>query len=801
MFTHYLKIACRNLFRNKLSPFINISGLAVGIGVAILIGLWVWDELGFDRFNKNYASIAQIARKEIDHGQAYIASDNNNMPLPLAGALKTAYQNYFQQVGIASQKEEHIILFNQHSFSATGSYVDQDFLNIFTLHLLEGNALGFQDPNKILLSESLARSLFGNTVATGKSVVMDGNQNLTVSGVYADLPRNTSFYGTSFLCPFSLMVMTNDYIKTNMNNWENSSFQIYVQLGDGQKMQEVSKAIKDVYWAKIKNEQPAGISNRVDIFLHPMTDWHLRSNWTNGIQAGGRIQQVWLFGIVGIFVLLLACINFMNLSTARSEKRAKEVGVRKTLGSARAQLINQFLSESLLLVGISFIAGIILVIESIGWFNQLADKEIQLPFTSPVFWGLSIVFIALTSLLAGSYPAFYLSSFNPLKVLKGTFRVGPRAAIPRRVMVVIQFSVSIMLVAGTAIVYRQVKYAEGRPIGYDKTGLLRIKMNTPDLFGKYDLLEQSLLSAGGVVSYAQASSPTTNIDYFDDRFEWTGQDPNQTKHAFGLLGVTPSFGKTVGWQFISGRDFSKDLATDSAAIVINQTAATYMGITSATGQIIRWNKRPFRLDGIIKDMITGSPYEPVQQTIFVLTRNIGPYILVKLNPDLSISASLAKIAPVFQKYNPTAPFDYQFVDQEFARKFASERRIGNLLTVFSILALFISCMGIFGLAAFVSEQRKREIRIRKVLGASVSGLWGLLSKEFVVLVTVSMALGIPVCYYFMNSWLTQFNYRTGIPWWLFAITGLGTLVITLLTISYQGLKAALMNPVKSLRSE
>ena len=652
-----------------------------------------------------------------------------------------------------------------------------------------------------MLSQSLALSIFGHEDATGKVLTLDSKQNVTVAGVFENMPRNAKFSDIGFFCPFSLMESSSDYVKSIVNDWGNSSFQLFVQSAPGISMDQISASISDVYWTKIKASQPAGSNYKAAIFLHPIKDWHLRSNWKNGVQEGGRIQLVELFGVIGLFVLMLACINFMNLSTARAEKSAKEVGIRKTIGSLRSQLVKQFMSESLAVVSVAFVLSAGLVALSLGRFNQLADKEIHFPIANPIFWIAAVLFILITAVLAGSYPAFYLSSFQPIRVLRGAFRAGRLAAVPRRVMVVLQFTVSIALISGTMIVYRQVQYAQSRPAGYEKNGLICLKMNTPGLYGKYDVLKHDLLQSGGAVDFAQSSNSTTHVNSFDDRFEWAGRDPSMLREAFALMGVTSDFGKTVGWQFIAGRDFSTAFAEDSAAIILNETAAKYMGLKNPAGQIVKWNGRPFRIAGVIKDMITESPYEPVQKTIFILAPGVGPYMMMKLNPSLSVRESLGRIQPVFKKYDPAGSFDYQFVDEDYGHKFAAEQRIGVLTTVFSGLAIFISCLGIFGVASFVAERRTKEIGVRKLLGASVIQLWGLLSREFVLLVLLGFVIAVPLAVYFMHGWLDKYSYHTSIIWWIFAVAGSGTLLITMLTVSYQCIKAALSNPVKSLRSE
>ena len=532
-----------------------------------------------------------------------------------------------------------------------------------------------------------------------------------------------------------------------------------------------------------------------------MKDWHLRSEWENGTQAGGRIQLVFLFGAIGVFVLLLACINFMNLSTARSEKRAKEVGIRKTVGSLKSQLVKQFLSESFLTVCIAFALSIGMVLLSLNWFNEIADKKVSFPFDIPLFWIISGLFIIITAFISGSYPALYLSSFKPVKVLKGSFRAGKSAAVPRRIMVAVQFTVSIILIIGTIVVYRQVQHAKDRPIGYDRNGLLRFDMNTADLNGKNDVLRQELLASGGVIEVAASSAATTENNYFDDRIEWEGKDPKLAKMAFVLRAVTYEFGKTVGWQFAAGRDFSRSYQTDNAAVILNEAAVKYMQLANPVGKTITFNNNRFTIVGVIRDMITDSPYKPVEPGLYFMVPQIGPVITMRLNPELSPSKAISLIQPVFKKLNPNGLFEYKFVDEEYGRKFAAEQRIGTLSTVFAILAIFISCLGIFGLASFVAAQRIKEIGVRKILGASVINLWSLLSKEFILLVALAFVIAIPIAYYFMDQWLQKYEYHANLAWWIFGAAGAGALLITLLTVSFQAIRAAIANPVKSLRTE
>lgn len=795
-----IKTAWRHLTRNQSHAFINIAGLSVGITISMLIGLWVWDEMRYDRYHSNYDAIAQVYREEIAHGETMIDANNNNFPMPLAAQLRAEYGNRLSQVALVSASDAHLLSQGNRSFSKQGVYVDKEFTGIFTLKMVAGSA-EMNAPNTIVLKRSLARALFGTGDAIGKTLTLDGALPLSITGVYEDLPGNASFSDIDFLLPMSLLLQNNEFVRNNVTNWDNRGFRLYVRVAPGVSMASISTAVKELYWRHIKQNQPPGSGYKANLFLHPMKDWRLNSSWKNGVPAGGRIQLVWMFGIIGVFVLILACINFVNLSTARSEKRAKEVGIRKAIGSLRGQLIQQFLGESLLLVSVAFVISMGLLVLSIDWFNQVAGKQVAIPFGEPVFWLLSMVFLLITALLAGSYPALYLSAFQPVTVLKGVVRSGRFAAIPRRVLVVVQFSVSMILVAGSMIVYRQVQYAQNRPAGYNTNGLIQIKMNTATLNGKYNVLRQELLQSQAAIGFAQSSSAPTLPNYFDDRFEWEGQDKQAVKTAFALMGVTAHYGHTAGWQFIAGRDFNDQLATDDAAMILNETAVRNMKLRNPVNQVIKWNGRPYRVVGVIKDMIMTSPYEPVQQGIFKLAPGVGPYMLVKLNPAISTHDAVSKVETILKKHDPAGFFDYTFIDEEYGRKFAAEQRIGVLTTIFAALAIFISCLGIFGLASFVAERRTREMGVRKVLGASVLQVWALLSKEFLALVLLAFLMAVPIAWYCMNEWLQQFSYRSNIAWWVFGITGAGALLITLLTVSYQSLKAALANPVRSLRTE
>lgn len=794
MIKNYFKIAFRNLAKNKVYSFINITGLAVGMAVAMLIGLWIYDEISYDRHHENYDRIAQVMQHQIYNGE--IGTQTSN-PAAMGEEIRNVYGSDFKHVLQSSWNSSHILMHGDTKFTKEGSFFEPKAPEMLSLKMLRGTREGLHDVNSILLSESVAQAFFGSSDPMDQIMKIDNKYEVKVTGVYEDLPNNSSFRTLSYLLPWDLYLVANPWIKKMENPWSSNFTQTFVQIADHADMDKLSAKIKNVKLNRVsKNEH----RYKPEVFLHPMSKWHLYSNWKNGVLQGGQIEFVWLFGIIGIFVLLLACINFMNLSTARSEKRAKEVGIRKAIGSLRAQLIGQFFSESLLVVLYAFVFSLVLVLAILPFFNEVADKKLSILWTNPVFWLLGISFSLLTGLIAGSYPALYLSSFQPVKVLKGTFRVGRFAALPRKILVVIQFTVSVTLIIGTIIVFRQIQFAKNRPIGYDRDGLVNLYMATNDIHDHFEVVRDELKKAGAIVEMTESNSPTTEVWNTNGGFDWEGKDPNQAVD-FPNNGVTFDYGKTVGWQFKEGRDFSKEFASDSMAFVMNETAAKFIGLKNPIGATLRWDDRPMKIIGIIKDMVVQSPYQPVRPSLFHISRDAEGVMILKLNPTKNPRESLASVETVFRKYNPAAPFEYKFVDEEYAQKFGNEERIGKLATFFAVLAVFISCLGLFGLASFVAEQRTKEIGIRKVLGASVFNLWQMLSRDFVMLVILSCLISAPIAYFLLDDWLVRYEYRTSISLWIFAFAGLGALGITLLTVSYQSIKAALMDPVKSLRSE
>ncbi|MVM32567.1 FtsX-like permease family protein [Spirosoma sp. HMF4905] len=801
MLRNYLKIAFRNLTRQKVYSFINIGGLAAGMATAMLIGLWIWDEVTYDLSFTNHKQLAQVMTTSI--GDDGAMNTDPRVCQPIAGELRSKYGSDFKNISMSRWNGSALVVGDK-TISGIGLWVEDKFPAMFSLSMLKGNINALTDPSSILIDATMAQALFGDAEPLGKIIRVDNNDNYKVGGVFRDFPNKSPITGNTFpslqnanyFLPWKKYITTEQWVKDAATSWNNRSWQCYVQLADNVDVDKETEKIKNVVMAhKTKAE---GVESA---YLYPMDKWHLYSEFKNGKPVGGLIQFVWLFSIIGVFVLLLACINFMNLSTARSEKRAKEVGIRKAVGSLRGQLIRQFLSESILVAFVSCIVSIILVIVLLPLFNSLAAKNIQLPWSSPTFWLCTLGFTLITSLLAGSYPALYLSKFDAINVLKGTFRVGKYASLPRKVLVVTQFSFSIALIIGTVVVFKQIQFAKNRPINYKKEGLITVGGVTQGLPRFYDAVRNDLLATGVVDNMSGASDATTNLGAWRTGFNWEGKNPN-TLPSFGFMYMTEDFGKTIGWQLKAGRDFSRDFGTDSSAMVLNEAAVKQIGMKKAiVGETIQYEGKNYRVIGVVKDIIQESPYKSVTPMVYLTSRTWIGSVTVAIKTGVPIKEALVKIEKAFKKYNPYLPFNYTFIDEEYAKKFADEDRIGKLATFFTILAIFISCLGLFGLASFVAEARTKEIGVRKVLGASVTSLWSLLSKDFVLLVVISFGIATPIAYYFLGNWLQKYQYHTDLSWWIFAVSGVGALVITLLTVSFQSIKAALVNPVKSLRSE
>ncbi len=812
MFKNYLNIAWRNVLKNRTSSFINVSGLAIGIAVALLTGLWLYDELSFNKYHESYDRIARVCIKgtEKTHGPFLSPS----LSYPLAETLREQYKGNFNRLVRVTRIEENILSAGTKNVTSTGEYMDEGAPDLFSLKMIRGSRAGLSDLHSILLSQATSRALFGNTDPVGQILLINNKTSVTVTGVYEDLPQNTELSNLHHISPFQLWVSENDWIqKRAAGEWFNHFVRLYAEIKPGTSFASVDRRIKNVEIDHIKNVDDQKyrdeLSVHPEIMLYPMSKWHLEAADRRGGPNNSPARMVWLVSLIGAFVLLLACINFMNLSTARSEKRSREVGIRKAVGSLRRQLIGQFFGESLVIVLLSFGFALLLTSASLDWFNQLAAKQMTIPWSNPFFWAVSVVFIFITGLVAGSYPALYLSSFNPVTALKGVSRLGRGSVLPRKVLVVFQFTISVALINCTIVILRQVQHAKDRPVGYSREGLIMVNMRSGDFYGKYDLVRNELLNTGVVDEFAESMGKVTELASNNGGFDWVGRDIKKEEN-YGTLAVSAEYGKTIGWQFLMGRDFNRQYQTDSLGMIINESAMKEMGLSHPIGKQVVWtwwmdNTKvlSYTIIGVVKDMIVESPYEHTKPIIFYQQGLNGGvnWMDIKVKPGVAMSQALPKIEAVMKKLIPSAPFEYQFADEDYAQKFAAEVRISKLAGFFAALAIFISCLGLFGLASFTAELRTREVGIRKVLGASVFSLWQLLSKEFAGLVILSLMVAVPVVYYFMHHWLEQYEYRTNLSGWIFVFSGFGALAITLITVSFQAIRAAVANPVKTLRTE
>jgi ABC-type antimicrobial peptide transport system permease subunit len=800
MLKNYWKIALRYMSRHKTYSFINIAGLSVGLAVSLLIGLWINDEWSYNRSFDNYDRIAIVIR-QFNYNSMRINLPGS--PYAMRDELLSRFKGDFKSVVMATANDGHRFRldYGDKHFLQTGRFMDAEGAELFSLRMLSGSRAGLKQPGAILLSKSLATIVFGQEDPMGKTIRIDGNMNAKVTGVYEDFPYNSHFRNNYFIGSMGLYLAANPDVRNVTNPWLfHDNLDAYVELADHADMAQVSAKLRDIRREKISSADFKTLQ-MID-YLHPMSRWRLYSTFENatGYAVREKIEYVRLLGFICVLVLLLACINFINLSTARSERRAKEVGIRKTLGSMRADLVLQFLFESQLAVVMAFVLSLIWLSLILPAFNAAVDKEIAIPWGSVAFWGGSLTFILVTGLLAGLYPAFYLSGFQPVKVLKGLFRAGPLAALPRRVLVVFQFSVSTGLIICTMVIYSQVQYAFRRPIGYERGGLIMINM-TPDIKKNFEVISEELKRSRTIVEMAASQNTTIDYNTDDPSISWEGRDPNLNVD-WAVSKVTYDYGKTIGWQIVDGRDFSRDFPTDSSGVILNEAAVRQMGFQQPVGKTIQFRGKPFHIVGVIRNIIFESPYLLASSpALFHMADGDNLVTTLKLNARLSVQDALAELQRTFARYNPSYPFEYRFVDQEYSRKFSEEQQIGKLSGFFTLLAILISCLGLFGMAAFMAEQRRKEIGIRKVLGASEVSLWRMLSKDFLRLVVISLVFAVPAAYYYMHSWLQQYEYRYTISWGIFVTAGSGALLVALLTVSYQAVKAAMANPVTALRSE
>lgn len=791
---HNFRISSRIILKNKVFSLINIGGLAMGMTVAILIGLWIYDEFSFNKNHEHYDRIVQVLRKDMDDSQIEV---NSSHPGMVGIFLSETYPALFDKVMMTFfRTNKQTLSVDRQDFSQQGYFIQKSGPEMLSLPMQSGRRDCLADKNSILISTSLANKLFGQENPMEQTITLNTRTELKVAGVYKDLPFNSEFGDATFFASLEL-IYNADYTYT----WDNYNMKAYALLQPNVTIKQAEEGIKNMMIAHTREGRTPS-----ELFLNPMSDWHLNSSFENGVEVTGkRLEFVRLYGVIGIFVLLLACINFMNLNTARYQNRTKEIGIRKTVGSLRSHLISQFLIESLIYTFASLIITLLAVQLILPWFNSIADKSISLPWTNLSFLITIISFTIATALIAGSYPALFLSSFSPIKALNGSIKQGISGARFRQVLVVFQFTVSLTLIIGTITVYNQIQFAKSRDVGYNQEGLITLSGRSKAYYQKYDVLRDELKKTGAVIEMAEANYPLTNTLGNNDDFSWEGKKSNFWP-SFNTIYVTPEYGRTLEWKIINGRDFSRQIDSDNSSVIINESAAKIMGFSNPIGQQIQSTneykgRKNFTILGVTKDILKGDPFESAMPAILFPSERSMSWLFIKINPSMSYLEAIPKIQEAFESVLPNHPFLYEFIDDEYSKKFKEEELIGSLALLFSVLAVLISCLGLFGLSAFIAEQRIKEIGIRKVLGASISNLWQLLSKDFSILILIACTIAVPLAYLFLDKWLQNYEHRVDIEWTTFLITALGGLLITVITVSFHALKASFANPIDSLRSE
>ncbi len=781
--SYYLKITFRKLFRDGIYSAINIGGLTIGMAAAMLIMLWIYNQWSYDRFHEKEPRLYQV----MNYNESFGGMANTSRLL--GPALKDQYPEIADMTRYNNLTE--VCTYGDKKFNSNLLFADAQFLSMFTFPLTTGNAsTALTDPHSVVLTRSLAERLFGSEDPLGKNILIRAKYPVTVTGIM-DNPQHNSTFQFEALLPYQLMTELNDLGEDRWGNYETFT---YVELMPKTDIVSLNNSIRDIIGKNTNNE------DKTQTILHPLSKVHLYTKWENGQAVGGRIDILRLFFFIALLVLLIACINFINLSTARSAKRAKEVGVRKVTGARKSSLIGQFIGESMLITVIAAMIAMVLVILCLPFFNSLMNERIAIDFGNSWFWLFLVSFVIITGLLAGSYPAFYLSSFLPVEVLKGVFNLGKGAAMPRKALIVIQFSCAIVLITATVMVHKQIRYAQDRNSGYNKDQLILISLSK-QMDEHQGVIRQELISSGAALSVTRTLSPITETWNSTWGIQWKGKDPND-KTQVNRYYVDAGWAATTGVVLLKGRDIDFNAyPTDSTALLLNESAVKLMNFEDPIGQIVVDRRREWHVVGVVKDFVIDSPYESIRPMIIGGPAGFFGCMYIKLNGANRMSDNIAKLEKIMAAYNSDFPFEYKFVDEDYARKFADEQRTGTLATCFAGLAIFISCLGLFGLSAYMAETRRKEIGVRKVLGASVINITMLISREFMFLVLVSIAIGFPVAWWLTNQWLSGYAYRTGFTWWIFVTVAVLAVVVALLTVGWQAVKAASANPVKSIKSE
>jgi len=791
MFQNYLKVTWRNIKRYKGYSSINIIGLAVGLACCILILLWVQDELSYDRF---HANADDLYRAVTEYHKTSPATHYWPVCAPLAPALKEDYPEIIKATRFTRLRRGQLVKYGDKSLLETQvCLTDPDFFEMFTFPLVQGDpATVLSDPNSIVLTEDMATKYFGTENPLGKTLTINNEYDFTVTGIMKNVPHN-SHLQFDFLLPF----MRIEYFEPGwavLDNWTLSGYATYVLLQKGSSLQELNRKIKDYIQQHVAKSQDL-------LYLQRLKDIHLYSSHIQfGIEGQGNIKYVYIFSVVAFFILIIACINFMNLATARSSNRAKEVGLRKVVGARRPQLMGQFFFESLLMALFSLILAVVLVELFLPAFRNLSGKPLHPVFSSNINILLAIVVLTLiTGFISGTYPALFLSSLRPAKVLKGRLRTEGRGYLFRKILVVSQFSLSILLIICTVLVSSQVDYMRNRKLGLEKEQVAYLPIRS-ELVDRYDPLKTELLKNAGIRNVAASSNiPTYGVILTVDYITWEGKNPEDIK-VFHVTSTGYDFIEALNMEMIEGRSFSKKYPSDENAVVINETAQKIIGMEDPVGKLLMLGDTELLIIGIVKDYNFRSLHSEIEPLLLVNDPSLYRYILIKLDSG-NIPGTLASIESTWKNFFPDTPFDYHFLDEAYDRLYRTEQRMGTLFNYFTGLAIFVSCLGLFGLASFMAEKRTKEIGIRKILGASVSGVVILLNREFIKWVLIANIIAWPVAYYAMSKWLQGFAYRTNMGVWIFALAALAAFAVAVLTVSFQSIKAATANPADSLRYE
>ena len=788
MLKNYLITAIRHLQRNSVYSFINIAGLSSGIACSILIFLWATDEFSFNRFHNNYNTLYKVYQNQELSG---VMETQPTLPFLLKDALLAA-SPHIKHVSVTNYGEGNLLTVGENKINKVGNAVSEDFLKMFSFNMLMGDSTtALTDPFSIVLSRSTAIALFGDNDPIGRFVKIDNQHELKVTGVFADVVQQSTLR-FDYLLPLSFYEISQPWVENAKSSWRNNSFQMYVELDRSESLDNVNSVIKDLIRKNYTLEKMG------EPFLHPMSKWKLYSDFTNGKVSGGKIESVRQMLVIAVLILVIACINFMNMATAKSEGRAREVGIRKSVGSRRLQLVFQFLGESILIATLAFLLAIVIVELLLPSYNLLVSKQLFIDYKNPWFWLIAGALILGTGSLAGSYPALYLSGFKPVKVLKGKIYAGKGASTPRKILVTLQFGFSIFLIVGTIAIYRQIEYLKDREIGYDRENLMLIWTNS-EIESSFQTIKNELLRTGVVKGVCKSSSPITRVFSSTD-LEWPGKLADQ-RVSFTSVATEYDYTETLGIKMLAGRDFSPDFKSDSSAIIINKAAMDVMKLEKPIGEKVRMWNREWTIIGVMNDVVMDSPYYPVSPLVMVFSPDWSSTITVRLEQTQQLNASIEKVEGVFKRLNPNYPTWYRFADAEFDTKFSSINLVSRLAGIFATLAILITCLGLFGLSAFTAEQRKKEIGIRKVLGATVAGLVLLISRDFSKLVIIAAVITSPIAWKIINDYLEQYPYRTDIAWWILPVTGIAALLLTLIIVGAQAIRSARTNPVTSLRSE